>query len=166
MPGVLIAGIGNIFLGDDAFGVEVAQRLLRRELPAEVKVIDYGIRGFDLAFALMDDYDAVILVDATARGGEPGTLYTIEPDLASLNDLGPAEFDAHGLTPTNVLAMVKGLGGEPRRVLIVGCEPSPCGETEERMGLSAPVEAAVEEALPMIQSLAVRLLVKQTIAAT
>ncbi len=80
---ILIAGIGNIFLGDDAFGVEVVRRLSRsaRKLPDEVRIVDFGIRGFDLAYALMEGYEVAILVDATPRGGVPGTLYTIEPDL-------------------------------------------------------------------------------------
>ena len=86
-PTILVAGIGNIFLGDDAFGSEVARRLLLKPWPAGVRVEDFGIRGFDLTFALMDGYDAVILVDATPRGGVPGTLYTIEPDLSELDQL-------------------------------------------------------------------------------
>ena len=88
---VLVAGIGNIFLGDDAFGCEVIQRIHRRVVPEYVRVEDFGIRGFDLAYALMDDYEAVILVDATPRGELPGTLYTIEPDLGALDDAGPME---------------------------------------------------------------------------
>src|SRR6202030_732892 len=81
---ILIAGIGNIFLGDDAFGVEVVRRLAARKLPDAIRVVDFGIRGFDLAYALMEGYEITILVDATPRGGQPGTLYTIEPDLRSV----------------------------------------------------------------------------------
>src|ERR1051325_7107702 len=84
-PSLLVAGIGNIFMGDDAFGCEVARRLSARTLPAGVRVVDFGIRGFDLAYAIMDGPDVTVLVDATPRGGAPGTVYTIEPDLNDLN---------------------------------------------------------------------------------
>lgn len=154
---ILVGGIGNIFLGDDAFGCEVIQRILIRGLPENVAVKDFGIRGFDLAYALMEDYEAVILVDATPRGGQPGTLYTIEPDLNRLDAEGSAEMivETHGMNPLRVLAMVKALGGEPKRILVVGCEPTPVarGEEEERMGLSDAVEAAVGGAMEMVESL-------------
>jgi hydrogenase maturation protease len=157
IPRILVAGIGNIFLGDDAFGCEVIQRILRRGLPDYVRVEDFGIRGFDLAYALMDDYEAIILVDAVPRGEWPGTLYTIEPDLSALDDTGPVEMmvETHGMNPMKVLAMVKALGGEPKRILLVGCEPTP--SDEERMGLSQPAEAAVNEAVGMIESLIARI---------
>ncbi len=157
-PRILVAGIGNIFLGDDAFGVEVTQRLLRLTWPEGVVITDYGIRGFDLAYALMDDYDAVILIDAVPRGEAPGTLYTIDIDLDAIGE-APAEeasLDAHALHPLRVLQMVKAMGGHPKRVLLVGCEPEPLGEQEQfegRMGLSAPVEASIEEAVRMAGSL-------------
>ena len=110
-PSVLIAGIGNIFLGDDAFGVEVAQRLAKRKLPDRVKVVDFGIRGFDLAYALLDRFDVTILVDACPRGGAPGTLYVIEPDLnVSAQDAaeaGQTAVDAHSMNPMNVIRMAK-----------------------------------------------------------
>ncbi len=153
---VLVAGIGNIFLGDDAFGVEVAQRLARQELPPGVQVTDFGIRSFDLAYALMGDLDSVILVDATRRGGEPGTLYLIEPDLSEL-DAEPAQegFDSHTMNPTAVFRLVKTMGGDiTARVLLVACEPATFGdEGQGKMGLSEPVQAAVEEAVRMVQSL-------------
>jgi hydrogenase maturation protease len=156
-PRILIAGIGNMFLGDDAFGCEVIQRLMGRGLPNYVRVEDFGIRGFDLAYALMDDYEAVILVDAVPRGERPGTLYTIEPDLSALDEAGPAEMmvETHGMNPMKVLAMVKAMGGEPKRILLVGCEPAPSAsdEEEERMGLSEPVEGALDEAVGMVESL-------------
>ena len=155
---ILIACVGNIFLGDDAFGVEVAQRLSRRRLPDEVCVVDFGIRGFDLAYALMDDYEAIILVDAVPRGDAPGTLYTIEPDLNDIDENTDAMVETHGMNPMKVLSMVKAMGGSPKRILVVGCEPEPCGEDEERMGLSAPVAAAVDEAVSMIESLVQQLL--------
>ena len=159
---VLVAGIGNIFLGDDAFGVEVVRRLSRREIPDGVQVVDYGIRGFDLVYALMGEQDATILVDAMARGGKPGTLYTLEPDS---NDAGEGvaasvAIETHGMNPMNVLAMVRAMGGEPRRVLVVGCEPKSLDPSEEgeegEMGLlalSPEVESAVDEAVSMVESL-------------
>jgi len=161
-PRILVAGIGNIFLGDDAFGCEVIQRILCRSLPNYVRVEDFGIRGFDLAYALMEHYEAVILVDATPRGGQPGTLYTIEPDLSALDDTGPAEMivATHGMNPMKVLAMAKALGGEPKRILLIGCEPMP--SDEERMGLSEPVEAAIDEAVGMVESLIARITGDQT----
>jgi hydrogenase maturation protease len=162
MPRILVAGIGNIFLGDDAFGCEVIQRILRHRLPDYVRVEDFGIRGFDLAYALMEDYEAVILVDAVPRGEQPGTLYTIEPDLTAVDDSGPVEMivETHGMNPMKVLAMVKALGGEPKRILLIGCEPLP--SDEERMGLSEPVEAAVDEAVGMVESLIARITGDQT----
>jgi hydrogenase maturation protease len=157
IPSVLIAGIGNIFLGDDAFGVEVAQRLASRKLPERVKVVDFGIRGFDLAYALLDRFDVTILVDACPRGGAPGTLYVIEPDLnVSAEDAaqaGQPTVDAHGMNPMNVIRMAKSMGGELKRILLVGCEPLTLGPEEGAMGLSEPVAAMVEEAANRIESL-------------
>src|ERR1044072_7226323 len=100
-PTILVAGIGNIFLGDDAFGCEVVKRLAGRAWPDNVKVIDFGIRGFDLAYALLDGYDVTILVDATPRGETPGTLYTIEPEvdeIASIEGQGVV-VEKHGMNP-------------------------------------------------------------------
>ena len=152
-PAILVGGIGNIFLGDDGFGVKVAQRLAQGLLPPDIRVVDFGIRGFDLAFALLDDYRAIILIDAVPRGGAPGTLYTIEPDWTALDDLD-AEVEMHGMNPAKVLAMVKSMGGQPRRILIVGCEPSPMlQENEERIGLSEAVEEAVDKAVTIVQEL-------------
>jgi hydrogenase maturation protease len=170
-PRILVAGIGNIFLGDDAFGVEVAQKLLRMSWPEHVRVADYGIRGFDLTYALIDGYDAAILVDAVPRGEAPGTLYVIEPDLNEMGTPGSGNVlpETHGMNPMQVLAMVRALTDQtmtnettdqaPKRVLILGCEPSPCGEEEEqeRMGLSEPVKAAVDEAVRMVSSLVDRI---------
>jgi hydrogenase maturation protease len=152
---ILIAGIGNIFHGDDAFGVEVVRRLLQRPLPQGVRAVDFGIRGFDLACALLEGYDAAILVDATARGGPPGTLYVIEPDLESLaareRDAG---IEGHSLSPARVLQWVQALGGRMPHLRLVGCEPATFGADDEpRMELSPPVAEAVEGALQMIQSL-------------
>src|SRR5271154_4166138 len=96
---ILVAGIGNIFLGDDAFGSEVARRLMDETLPREVRVIDFGIRTYDLAYALMDGYDVTILVDTTAQGQTPGTVYLIEPDLTQLDQLDANSVDAHSVNP-------------------------------------------------------------------
>ncbi len=156
-PSVLIAGIGNIFLGDDAFGVEVAQRLAKRKLPERVKVVDFGIRGFDLAYALLDRFDVTILVDACPRGGAPGTLYVIEPDLnVSAQDAaeaGQTAVDPHSMNPMNVIRMAGSMGGDLKRILLVGCEPLTLGPEEGAMGLSEPVAAMVEEAVNRIVSL-------------
>src|SRR3954469_15120267 len=145
---VLVAGIGNIFLGDDGFGVEVVRRLSSRPLPAGVRVVDFGIRGVHLAFELLEHPDDVtILVDITPRGGEPGTVYLIEPDLETLAAYAPGPADAHSMTPDAVFALLRSLGGTPGRVWIVGCEPL---SLDEEMGLSPPVERAVDEAVGLI----------------
>jgi hydrogenase maturation protease len=149
-PRILIAGIGNIFLGDDAFGCEVAQRLAARPLPEGVRVVDFGIRGLDLAYALMDGFDLTILVDATPRGGAPGTLYVLEPELNE-PDAAPV-VETHGMDPVKVLRLVQALGGQSPNVRVVGCEPANLGSEEEPvMGLSAPVQAAVDEAIALIE---------------
>ena len=143
----LVAGIGNIFLGDDGFGVEVAQRLADAPFSGEVKVRDFGIRGLHLAYEMVDGgYGTTILVDATQRGGAPGTLYLIEPDWERAN----APADAHSMTPDAVLAAVKMLGGACGRVLIVGCEPA---SVAEGMGLSPAVARAVPAAVKFVREL-------------
>ncbi len=154
-PTILVAGIGNIFLGDDAFGVEVVRRLESRNLPASVKVADFGIRGFDLAYALQDGYETTILVDACPRGQAPGTLYVIEPDLKALDDpeAPQAVVEAHAMNPVSVLRMARAMNIEVKNVLLVGCEPETLGGEEGQMGLSAPVEAALDEAVRMVESL-------------
>lgn len=154
-PGILIACIGNIFLGDDAFGCEVARLLLERELPENVRVRDFGIRSFDLAYALMDGPEVTIFVDATPRGETPGTVYLIEPDVKDMEALGEqaAPFEAHGMNPLKVLSMVKTLGGEFKKIYLVGCEPAFTGEDGEgHMGLSGPVEAALDKAVEVVGS--------------
>lgn len=167
---ILVAGIGNIFLGDDGFGVEVAQHLLRRPHSREVLISDFGIRGVELAYTLLDGYDTLILIDATPRGGRPGTLYLIEPDLsvpdpAQGAEAGKSALDAHSMDPVKVLAFARTLGASQRRTLLVGCEPSPfeeCGNyTEMHMGLSAPVQAAIDEAVKMVETLLAQLLNEQ-----
>ena len=150
---ILVAGIGNIFHGDDAFGVEVAQLLLQRTLPPDVRVTDFGIRGIDLAYALLDGADVTILVDATPQGGPPGSLYTIEIDPNSASDGHGADLSPHGMTPLRVLQMAQALGGCKGRVLLVGCEPESLGPEEGRMGLSDTVAAAVEPAVRVVEDL-------------
>jgi hydrogenase maturation protease len=160
-PRVLIAGLGNIFLGDDAFGVEVVRRLARRPLPDGVRVMDFGIRGLDLAYALLDPYEAVVLVDATPRGGRPGTLYVLEPEPGpDLPTMEPtALIEPHNLDPARVLRLVEALGGRVRRLLVVGCEPAPtAGEEDGLVEMSAAVRAAVDEAVLLVESLVERLL--------
>jgi hydrogenase maturation protease len=157
---ILIAGIGNIFLGDDAFGVEVAQQLARRSLPEGVRVVDFGIRGLDLVYALLDTYEAVILVDAAPRGDRPGTLYVLEIDIASTNPAGDgAVVEGHNLDPVKVLRLAATMGSPVRRLLLVGCEPERRGSMEEMVdGLSDSVQSAVGEAVELIESMAAELL--------
>ncbi len=138
---ILVAGVGNVFLGDDGFGVALAQRLSRRDWPAGVSVVDFGIRGMDLAYA-MAEYDVAVLLDATPRGEAPGTLYVIEPDLDDL----PPDIDAHGMDPVKVLALARTLGGPLPRTLVLGCEPGPVDPDELVAELSLPVAAALDEA--------------------
>ncbi|WP_348268037.1 hydrogenase maturation protease [Edaphobacter paludis] len=153
---ILIAGIGNIFLGDDAFGVEVARSLSQRTLPSEVQVKDFGIRGFDLAYTLLDPWHTVILVDALPRKEVPGTLFVLEPDLTGLGapDAAGMDLNPHGMDPMRVLNLAASLGPIAASILVVGCEPRDFGdELEGRMGLSPQVQATVEEASNMIEEL-------------
>jgi hydrogenase maturation protease len=157
---VLVAGIGNIFMGDDGFGVEVAKRLADRELPPGAEVSDFGIRGLDLVYALGEGYDAAVFVDAVPRGEVPGTLFVIEPELDASPD-EPVALDAHGMDPVKVLALAGQLGSVPERVLVVGCEPTNrmTGDEEELVGeLSEPVRAAVDEAVALVESVLADLL--------
>ena len=151
---ILIAGVGNIFLGDDGFGVEVVGRLAGRELPEGVEVVDFGIRGLDLAYALQGDYEVVIFVDATPRGAQPGTVYLLEPEI---EEDGEVSLDTHGMDPVKVIKLANTLGARPTRTLVVGCEPQVVVGGEDYddmlMGLSEPVQAAVEEATRLIESL-------------
>jgi hydrogenase maturation protease len=151
----LVAGIGNIFLGDDGFGVEVVRRLSERPPREHVDVVDFGIRGIDLAYALLDGYASVILVDAAPRGHRPGTLYVLEPDLGE-GSRGPGlpSLEAHALVPHQALSMARALGGALGHVRVVACEPAalPAGE-DVLVGLSPPVAAAVDGALLLIDEL-------------
>ncbi|MEV7010950.1 hydrogenase maturation protease [Streptosporangium sp. NPDC051022] len=145
---ILVAGIGNLFLGDDGFGVAVARRLAGRGLPEGVVVNDFGIRGVHLAYELTGGgHDLTILVDAVSRGGPPGTLYVIEPAAAE----GPVPFlDAHAMTPETVLALAGTLGGVNGGVLLVGCEPA---DLSPGMELSGPVARAVGPAAGLVLEL-------------
>jgi hydrogenase maturation protease len=146
---ILIGCIGNIFLGDDGFGSEVARRLAGRSQPPGVIVKDFGIRGLDLTYALLDPYDLVILVDACPRGGEPGTVYLVEP--SQIEPDTRVQMDAHAMNPVQVLRAVQSMGGALGRVLIVGCEPADIGSDEEgAIGLSEPVQAAIDDAIALI----------------
>jgi hydrogenase maturation protease len=161
----LVAGVGNIFLGDDGFGVEVARRLAERanDLPAGVEVADFGIRGVHLAYQLMDGYDCLVLVDAMPRGEPPGTVYVLEPDLAGAGvhpddeSAGPIGVpDAHSMDPGTVLGLLAAVnGGEVplRQVLVVGCEPA---AVEDGIGLSPPVAAAVDRGVAAVEELLTR----------
>ena len=151
---ILVAGIGNIFLGDDGFGPEVIRHLTADPsgLPGGVRIVDYGIRGMHLAYDLLDDFDALILVDAVPGAGEPGEVIMLEigPD-----DLGRGEFDAHGMDPVAVLAAVPKLGGELPPTYLVGCRPA---EVEGGIGLGATARAAVPLAADAVRRLAGELL--------
>ena len=151
---VLIAGVGNIFLGDDGFGVEVVRRLAERALPEGVEVVDFGIRGMDLAYALQDDYELIVFVDAVPRGEEPGTVYLIEPEI---EEDGEVSLDTHGMDPVKVIKLSRVLGAKPTRTLVVGCEPQVVLSGEDYddmlMELSQPVRAALEEAAMLVESL-------------
>jgi hydrogenase maturation protease len=149
---ILVGGIGNMFFGDDGFGVELVRRLRDRALPEAVRVIDFGIRGVDLGYAL-PDYDAAILVDTVARGRPPGTLYVIEPALGER-----AAIDMHGATPDRVLRWIDPAHA-PKMLRIVGCEPATFEASDiGANGLSAPVLAAIEPAIQIIDQLIAQVL--------
>lgn len=154
---ILIAGVGNVLRGDDGFGVEVAQALARSsDLPDEVTVFEGGIAGIPLVQELMDGYDALIVADAVERGGAPGAVYLIEPDMTDHTMLDPATLhaslaDAHYTEPSKVLALAKALGILPPQVFIVGCQPT--GYDELGAELSVEVRAAVQVAVSRIESL-------------
>jgi hydrogenase maturation protease len=158
-PSILVAGIGNIFLGDDGFGVEVIRRLAGLKLPEGVRVADFGIRGLDLAYAFEDGYETTILVDACPRGEAPGTLYVIEPEVnPGAGAEAPPALEAHAMNPMSVLRTARAMNIEVKKVLLVGCEPGTLGGEEGQMGLSAPVEAAVDEAVKLVESVVRRIL--------
>jgi len=141
--GVLVAGIGNIFQTDDAFGVEVAARLSTRTLPPGVRVEDFGIRGLHLAYELLNGYDGLVLIDAVPMGEPAGTLAIIQPEVERTDT--PA-IDAHTMSPDAVLASLAGLGGSVEKIFIVGCQPA---DLQEGMGLTPAVAAAVDAAVDL-----------------
>jgi len=150
---VLVAGIGNIFFGDDAFGVATARRLAGDAWPDGVVVRDFGIRGLDLAYALQEDFAAAVLIDALSRGGEAGSLHVLEPDLDA--DATGETLDAHVMDPVRVLRLARALGRVPPTLVIVGCEPLTIegGEAlaDDLVALSPPVRAAVEPAAAVVK---------------
>jgi hydrogenase maturation protease len=147
---ILVAAVGNLWLGDDGFGSAVAKQLRERELPPGVAVADFGTSGLDLAYEVMRGYDALVLVDVSRQGGEPGTLYVMEADAESVGGaLEDGEMiDPHGMDPQTVLRFVKAVGGWPGKVVVIACEP---GQVEEvGIGLTPPVAAAVDPAVELV----------------
>jgi hydrogenase maturation protease len=155
-PSILIAGIGNIFLGDDGFGVAVAQRLRSRELPPGVRVVDFGIRALDLAYALIAAPDVTILIDACPRGEAPGSLFVIEPEIAT-EDAAPPPLEAHAMDPMLVIKMAMAMGGRLKRILLLGCEPATIGPEEGQLGLSPQVDAVIDDAITLALTLVRRI---------
>jgi hydrogenase maturation protease len=147
---ILVAGIGNIFFGDDAFGCEVAAELAKRSWPDGVSIVDFGIRAYDLAYAIMDGYDATILIDAAPRGEKPGTVYLLELDPDKVETCGDEIVNAHALTPVRVLQLIRALGGRAKNLYLVGCEPAQL-DAEGVIGLSEDVRDAVPVAVKMIE---------------
>ena len=148
---ILVAGVGNAWLQDDAFGGECARRLEARGVPPGVTVMDFGTGGLDLAYEVMRGYDELILVDISRQGGEPGTLYVLEPDMEELS--GPIEdgdtINPHSMDPQSVLRFVGAVGGFSGKVVVIGCEP---GEVDDvGLGLTPAVAGAVERALALIR---------------
>ncbi|MET1059600.1 MAG: hydrogenase maturation protease [Nocardioides sp.] len=150
MSGILVACVGNIFKSDDGFGVEVAARLAGQELPARVRLEDFGIRSVHLAYELMEGYDVLVLVDTVAQqAGPAGSLYVVEPDLDALaaDRQTGSPVDAHDLPPGGVLSLLPDLGAQVGRVLVVGCRPE---TLDDGIGLSPPVAAAVDDAAELV----------------
>ena len=158
----LVAGVGNVFLRDDGFGVEVARLLAGRPQPAGVEIADFGIRGVHLVYELLDGCDLFVLVDAAPRGGEPGTVTVLEvaPDDAAQRPavMGAPVMDGHGLTPDDIFAMLATLGGHPGRSLLVACEPA---DVSEGMGLSEPVRTALPHAVHAVEEILSKLEIGQ-----
>jgi hydrogenase maturation protease len=152
-PKILIAGIGNIFFGDDAFGCEVARRCAARAWPEGVRTFDFGIRGLDLAYALFEGYDATILVDAVCRRAPVGSLFLIRPELDDAGRQG-ASYDGHTMQPEKTLLFARSIGADVSRVLLLGCEPAPFTDEEQMQdGLSAAVEEAAGRAVTLLELL-------------
>ena len=153
---ILVAGLGNLFCGDDAFGSEVARRLHSQKLPSGVRVVDFGTRGYDFAFTLADGYEWVVVIDAVNRGAEPGTLYVIEPELDELVELRHDEFQSqsHDMNPLAALRLARTFCATLPRLILVGCEPLDTGDREQGcLGLSSPVAASIDPAIDKVMSL-------------
>jgi hydrogenase maturation protease len=150
MSRILVAGIGNIFFGDDAFGCAVAAELSKRSWPEGVNVVDFGIRAYDLAYAIMDNYDATLLIDAAPRGEKPGTVYLLQLDPDKIDTSGDEIADAHALTPVRVLQMIRTLGGRAKNLYLIGCEPARL-DGDGMIGLSEEVRDAVPVAVKLIE---------------
>jgi hydrogenase maturation protease len=159
---ILVAGVGNIFLGDDAFGVEMVQRLRAVALPPEVTLADFGIRSFDLAYAMADGYDVIILLDATSRGDSPGTVSLIEPEVEGFGGRGQP-LDAHSTNPERALQIASSLGGLGH-LYVIGCEPGVLETEDGQLGLSEQVEAAMPNAIEVLLTLLRELLSANHIA--
>ena len=149
---ILVAGIGNIFFGDDAFGCEIVAELTKRSWPDGVNIVDFGIRAYDLAYAIMDGYDATVLIDAAPRGEKPGTVYLLELDPEKVDASGDEIADAHALTPVRVLQLIRALGGQAKNLYLVGCEPARL-DGDGVIGLSDEVRDAVPVAVKMIEKI-------------
>lgn len=150
----LVAGLGNIFFGDDAFGVETVHRLMQQNLPPNVRVLDIGTRSYDLAYALMDGYERIILVDAIQRGERPGTVSLIDLGLAPFEPEQEAIMNAHSLHPAAVVQMVRSMDIQPETLYLVGCEPMMADFNEDgTLGLSECVRSSIPKALTIIESI-------------
>ena len=145
---ILVAGVGNVFLRDDAFGVEVVRLLAERPQPPGVHIQDYGIRGVHLVYELLDGYDLFVLIDAAPRGEAPGTVSVLEVELPSPG--AQPVIDAHSLTPDAIFGLLSSLGGHPGRNLVVACEPA---EVDAGMGLSDPVREALPHAVRAVEEI-------------
>jgi hydrogenase maturation protease len=149
IPQILVAGIGNAWMRDDAFGGEVVKKLLELDLPEGVTVVDFGTGGLDLAYEVMRGYNALVLVDVSRQGGEAGTLYVMDPDPDDIKPIGDGEVvNPHGMDPHTVLRFVKTVGAWPGRVVIVACEPALVEEMG--LGMSPEVEAAVDRGTTLV----------------
>lgn len=152
-PAILVAGVGNIFLGDDGFGVAVARRFMQRAPTSEVRVVDFGIRGLDLAYALLESYRLVVLIDIVQRGSAPGTVHVLDltGDAPAVNDRNP---DTHGMVPTRALELARTMGATLPRIVLVGCEPANFGNPDEgEIALSPAVANAIDSAIAAIDAL-------------
>ena len=164
MSPILVAGIGNIFNGDDGFGVAVAQSMARRELPAGVTIKDFGIRSLDLTYALLEGYAAAVIIDTARRGEPPGTLYVIEPEISAAADTEPEDLllSPHELDPAKVLRLAAALDSPCRHVILIACEPASFGDEElGTMELTPPVAAAVEPAVQLVEQVIRQLLAEE-----